>query len=395
VYLFDSTLIDLLGSIIRWLHVLAAIAWMGFGLWLRRLAMRSTRLIGQPAELEVWDTHSLGFWRTQKVAQPTPDQIDGLVWSFVQIRWLFVTGLLLFALIYYRQPQLTLVDPSWPMSSASAIALSAGGLLGAPLLNEIVNRLNLRSERAYDGACILQMIGWAALYCVLFSPRGAMMQIGAMLGVTVVANILGYLLPATRRAAAALKAGRLPDPAEKIRWDRRNKHTLVLPAIIFFMLSGHFSGIVANGQPFLTMLLVLTASIMGRLILEETHRNRGVMPRRWVWAGSILALAAAAPVWWWSGTRANAGPSAGLAVTDLQIGQIIGQRCAACHAERPSFPDMAAPPKGIVLTPGTLGGRAPRMAVVVGNGSMPPGNVTELTDAERTALLQWTSRNGH
>ncbi|MGK9236333.1 urate hydroxylase PuuD [Inquilinus limosus] len=391
--IFDPTIIDLLSAILRWLHVLAAIAWMGFGLWLRRLAMRSEQLIGQPAELEVWETHSLGFWCNQKVTRPTPEQINGLVWSFVQIRWLFVTGVLLFAVIYYRQPQLYLVGPDWPMSSAEAIALSIGGLVGAPLLNELVNRLNLRNERLYDGLCVAHLIGWVAVYTSLFSAHGAMIQIGAMLGVTVVTNILGYLLPATRRAAAALKAGQLPDPVEKIRWDRRNKHTLLLPAIIFFMLSSHFGGVVANGHPFLTILLVLAASVVGRLILEETHRNHGVTPRRWVWAGSLLALGAISPLLWWPGTQADARPTAGPA-TDLQVGQIIGQRCAVCHAVQPSFPDMTAPPKGIVFTSDTLADYAHRINLMVASGSMPPGNATGMTDAERSALLQWTSQWG-
>lgn len=391
---FDATFIDLLGAFLRWLHVLAAIAWMGFGLWLRRLAIRSEHLIDQPVELEVWETHSLGFWRNQKVTRPTPDQINGLVWSFVQIRWLFVTGVLLFALIYYRQPQLYLVGPAWPMSSAGAIGLSVAGLVGAPLLNEAVNRLNLRNERLYEVLCVVHLIGWVALYANLFSAHGAMIQIGAMLGVTVVTNILGYLLPATRRAAAALRAGQLPDPVEKIRWDRRNKHTLLLPAIIFFMLSSHFGGVIANGHPFPTILLVLAASVVGRLILEETHRNRGVTPRPWVWAGVLLALAAVFPLWWWPGTQADARPSAGPAATDLQVGQIVGQRCAACHAEQPSFPDMTAPPKGIVFTSDTLGAYAHRINLTVGSGAMPPGNVTEMTDAERSALLQWTSQHG-
>ncbi len=357
--------------------------------------MRSEHLIAQPVELEVWETHSLGFWCNRKVTRPTPKQIDGPVWSFVQIRWLFVTGVLLFALIYYRQPQLYLVGPDWPMSSAEAIALSVGGLVGAPLLNEVVNRLNLRNERVYDGLRTAHVIGWVALYATLYSAHGAMIQIGAMLGVTVVTNILGYLLPATRRAAAALKAGQLPDPAEKIRWDRRNKHTLLLPAVIFFMLSGHFGAVVANGQPFLTILLVLVASVVGRLILEETHRNHGITPRQWVWAGSLLALGAIVPLWWWQGTRADARPATGqMAVTDLQVGQIIGQRCAACHAEQPTFPDMAAPPKGIVFNSDTLGAYTHRINLVIGNGTMPPGNLTGMTDAERSALIQWTSRHG-
>jgi uncharacterized membrane protein len=150
--------------------------------------------------------------------------------------------------------------------------------------------------------------------------------------------------------------------------------------------------VISNGQPFLTILLVLVASVIGRLVLEEAHAHRGVMPRRWVWAGAALTLAALTPIWWWSGTEARARLPAGQPVTDLAVGQIIGQRCASCHSEQPTFPDIAAPPKGVVFTAETLSAYAQRINLMIGSGNMPPGNVTGFTDAERMALLHWTEQ---
>jgi uncharacterized membrane protein len=393
--LFALILVEWISVILRWVHVLAAVAWLGAGFWVRRLALRSEQLIGQPAELEVWETHSLSFWRVQKITRPTPEQIDRLVWSFVQIRWLFATGVLLFALIYYRQPQLTLVDPSWPMSSAAAIALSIAGFIGAPLVNEVVNRLDLRSDRLYYGLCLAHLVGWAALYSTLFSPRGAVIQIGAMLATTVVANILGFLMPAMRRAAEDVRAGRPQDPSKQVQWNRRGKHTLILPAVVFFMLASHFSGVIADGYVFPTILLVVAASIIGRLILEETHRNGGITPVRLMWVSSVLAIATLVPMWLLSGWQANARLSTGQAAAHGEVERIVGQRCAACHSERPSFPDMASAPKGVVLTAETLERYAPQIRLMVGNGSMPPGNATEMTDAERAVLLDWALQQHH
>src|SRR5688500_12431738 len=135
-----GTLLDLAADLTRWLHVLAAFAWLGGGMWVRRLTLRAKPLLGQRAELEVWDTHSLSFWRSSKVNAPTVAELDGLVWSFNQIRWLIGSGIVLFCLIYYRQPLAYLVDPSVArLSARDAIELSALGLIGAPLLNELVN----------------------------------------------------------------------------------------------------------------------------------------------------------------------------------------------------------------------------------------------------------------
>jgi uncharacterized membrane protein len=289
-----DALLDFVVDIARWLHVLAAVAWMGFGLWLRRLAFRARPLVSADAELEVWDTHSLGFWRTTKVAAPTASQLEGLVWSFNQIRWLFATGLVLFGLIYYRQPQAYLIDAGvFSLSGREAIACSLLGLVGAPLINEAVNRTPLRYRRTYNGACAVHVLAWAFVYANLFSQRGAMIQIGAMLGVTITANILWYLYPATRAAVDALVRGERPDPTKKQRWDRRNQHSYLLPAVVFLMLSSHMGAAVrANGHAFLTIATVLVLSVISRGVLEATHRNGGVMPARfrWIVAGAVVAV---------------------------------------------------------------------------------------------------------
>jgi uncharacterized membrane protein len=288
-----DALIDLMTDIARWLHVLAAIAWMGFGLWLRRLAMRARPLVNSSANLEVWDTHDLEFWQTARINQPNASDLERLVWSFNQLRWLFGTGLLLFGLIYYRQPQIYLLDPSDPpLSSCAAIALSLIGLAGAPLINEAINRTPLHHKTFYNVACSFHLLAWTSLYANLYSQQGAMIQIGAILGTTITANILGYLYPATREATAALIRGERLDPTKKQYWDRRNQHSFLLPAVVFLMLSSHTgSAIKANGHAFATIVIVLAVSVASRHVIEMVHRNHGIVPTRLRWAGVAAAFA--------------------------------------------------------------------------------------------------------
>ncbi|MBT2748729.1 MULTISPECIES: urate hydroxylase PuuD [unclassified Lysobacter] len=303
-----DALIDLTTDIARWLHVLAAVAWMGFGLWLRRLAMRARPLVDSSAELEVWDTHSLGFWRTAKITQPQASDIEGLVWSFNQIRWLFGTGLLLFGLIYYRQPQIYLLDPNDPsLSSRAAIALSLAGLTGAALINEAINRIPLRRKAIYNFACAFHLLAWTSLYANLYSQQGAMIQIGAMLGTTITTNILGYLYPATREATAALMRGERPDPTRKQYWDRRNQHSFLLPAVVFLMLSSHMGSVIkANGHAFTTIAAVLVLSVVSRYVLESIHRNSGTVPPRLGWVVAAAAFAVAMALAWLIGDQSGA-----------------------------------------------------------------------------------------
>ncbi|MBT2746210.1 MULTISPECIES: urate hydroxylase PuuD [unclassified Lysobacter] len=295
-----DALIDFMTDIVRWLHVIAAIAWMGFVLWLRRLAIRARSVLDSSADLEVWDTHSLGFWQTERVTRPKATDLEGLVLSFNLIRWLFGTGLLLFSLIYYRQPQVYLLDPAdASLSSRAAIALSLAGLIGAPLINEAINRIPLHRTTLYYFACALHVLAWTSFYADRYSQHGAMIQIGAMLGTTVSINILGNLYPATRAAMAAVMRGEQPDPMRKQYWDRRNQHSFLLPAVVFLMLSSHMgSAIKANGHTFATIVIVLAVSVASRHVIEMVHRNHGIVPTRLRWAGVAAAFALVLALAW-------------------------------------------------------------------------------------------------
>jgi uncharacterized membrane protein len=225
---------------------------------------------------------------------------------------LFGTGLLLFSLIYYRQPQIYLLDPAdASLSSRAAIALSLAGLMGAPLINEAINRIPLHRTILYYLACVLHVLAWTSLYTSLYSQHGAMIQIGAMLGTTVSVNILGNLYPATRAAMVAVIRGEQLDPLKKQYWDRRNQHSFLLPAIVFLMLSSHAgSAIKANGHAFATIVAVLVLSVASRHVIELVHRNRGLVPPRLRWAGAAAALALALGLAWLLVAERHAHPAA-------------------------------------------------------------------------------------
>ncbi|WP_285222280.1 MULTISPECIES: urate hydroxylase PuuD [unclassified Lysobacter] len=420
-----GTLLDLASDMTRWLHVLAAFAWLGGGMWVRRLTLRAKPLLDQRAELEVWDTHSLSFWRSSKVSAPTAAELDGLVWSFNQIRWLIGTGVVLFGLIYYRQPLAYLVDPSIArLSARDAIEISALGLICAPLLNELVNRIPLQHKTLYMAATITHLLGWVWLYANLFSQHGAMIQIGAMLGVVIASNVIWWLYPRMRKAYDAVLKGEQPDPIDRLLWDRRGLHAHITFAVVFLMLSSHMGSLVrANGYPFLTIASVVALSVGARWVFNATHRNGGVMPtqQRWVSMAAILVLglgmtwmalpelpteqvaahadasaaadASAQPAKHSSPTSIANSVASGSVL--LRADEIVQRRCAVCHAVQPSFPGMASPPRGIVFTSETLPLYAGLIATVVQSERMPPGNATDMQPDERKAVTQWATDHAH
>ena len=66
-------------------------------------------------------------------------------------------------------------------------------------------------------------------------------------------------------------------------------------------------------------------------------------------------------------------------------------RCSSCHAARPTFDGITEAPKGVMLeTPEQIR----RFAALIGQQAvrtetMPPGNVTEMTEEERQLLGAW------
>jgi uncharacterized membrane protein len=73
------------------------------------------------------------------------------------------------------------------------------------------------------------------------------------------------------------------------------------------------------------------------------------------------------------------------------VRQIVDQRCHICHAARPQFPGFAQAPKGIMFdTPAQIRQQASQIMVqTVTTHTMPLGNVTKITDTERSTLGAW------
>jgi uncharacterized membrane protein len=78
-------------------------------------------------------------------------------------------------------------------------------------------------------------------------------------------------------------------------------------------------------------------------------------------------------------------------VTFADVKHIVDQRCHVCHAAKPQFPGFAEAPKGVMFdTPAQIKRLAPQiMTQAVKTRTMPLGNVTEITEAERSALGSW------
>lgn len=404
-----ARLFELLDLIARWVHVIAGIMWIGNSLlfnWLdRNLRPRhESDVYG-----DIWLIHSGGFYLVEKNtgerdssgALRLPLPLHWFKWQ-AYITWL--TGAALLVIVYYAGGRALLVDPeSSGLSQTQGVAVALGTLVGGVLLYEAVWRSIGGRSRA-TAATISLAAFVAAVYALtqLLSGRAAFLHVGALLGTIMAGNVFGTIMPSQRELVASLAEGRAPSQAIADRAKERSIHNnyFTFPVIVL-MVSVHFPTFYSHPYNW-ALLLVLVAT--GAAV-------RHVMNVRFGWRWWIPALAATiaaslvllmfvahlgvsraagegAPA---RGTETDQSVVASGEVDFADVRSIIDRRCVSCHSTSPADMSLGAMPGGVAFdTPAqirALAGRIHERAVAT--ETMPPGNKTRMTRAERAMIARW------
>jgi uncharacterized membrane protein len=380
----DPYLRDVLDVCLRLLHVTAAIAWIGASFYFVRLDLSLRPRAPGDAERgvagEFWGVHGGGLYHSQKYRLAPAKMPEPLHWFKWEAYTTWLSGFALLVVLYYFDADTRLVDASVAgLEEWEAIALSVGGLVLAWVAYDVLCRVvGARSQAALAalGVVLLALASWTA--SELFAARAAFLQVGAMLGTIMAANVLLVIIPAHRKLVAAMEEGREPDAAPLLAAKERSVHNnyLTLP-VLFTMLVGHFAFVFGHEDAWLALVLIAILLAFVRHFFNLWHEGR----RAW-WIPAVAALAAVGLAFW---LEPEDAPSAGgEPVAFAQVAPIVGQRCATCHSG-------AAAPLGVRLETRTeIEVRAEdieRQAVLT--RAMPPGNATGMTDAERELLGAW------
>jgi uncharacterized membrane protein len=393
-------LLDWVGLLARWLHVVAGIAWIGvsfYFVWLENhlRPSRSADPIDPEVGGEVWTVHDGGIYRAQKY-RVAPSQLPAtLHWFYWEAYTSWLSGFALLCLLYFLRAEAYLIDPAVAsLSKAAAIAIALAALITSWLVYDALCRSRLAQHTAALAGALVVLFGALAWgLCHLFSGRGAFMIFGASLGTIMAANVAHVIVPAQRQLLRARQEGREVDPAPGLRGRQRSFHNtyFTLP-VLFAMISNHYA--VTYGAR--NNWLVLIALSFGGACLRGwfVARHTSSQNRRFVvalpgivgiatLAAVILALA---PVRTSPLTRATPAP----AVDSVRAQTIVQQRCAPCHAAMPTQPGFSAAPNGLVLQSlDQLEAHLPEAQRQLTMRTMPLGNVTMMTEDERALLLMW------
>ncbi len=405
-------LLDWVNLLLRWTHVITAIAWIGasfYFVFLDNSLHKPTApdLVAKGVDGELWAVHGGGFYHPQKYLVAPKAMPDNLHWFYWESYATWLSGFGLFTVLYLFNAGTFMVDKSvhdWSASAAVGSALAF--LVVFWLIYDIICRTFGRRKNGdlIVGVIVFGFVVFASwLACQLFAGRAAFLLVGAMLATAMSANVFVWIIPGQRKVVAQLKAGQPVDPIYGWRAKQRSVHNtyFTLPVLIA-MLSNHYGWLYAGEHNWVVLVLMMLVGALIRHSFVARHKAL-VHGKRVPWehagAGVLVLLAlivwlvpkpepvapveASTPV---TAPADGSAPAAAAAngVTFAQVKSIVDQRCAMCHSAQMQS-------KGVGLhTPELIKRHAQgvyQQAVVL--KLMPLNNATQITAGERDLLKRW------
>ncbi len=389
----ETYLLDWANLLLRWLHVIVAIAWIGSSFYFVFLDSSLTppedeQLKKDGVSGELWAVHGGGFYHPVKFAVSPPKLPGHLHWFYWESYSTWLSGFALFLISYIWSPRVYLIDPKvMDWSPAAAISAALAFLVVFWLLYDAICRLLGQSKNgdAKVGALVLVLVCVAAWMATqLFAGRAAFLLVGAMIATAMSANVFFWIIPGQRTVVADLKAGRPVDPVHGQRGKQRSVHNtyFTLP-VLFAMLSNHYSFTYAHPQNWLILIGMMFAGAAIRQFFVMRHGHKlGRNKHPWPFAAVGVVVLIALIVW------LKPDPVQAVVVPDVvgyaQLKPVIEQRCVMCHGE-------ALQSKNVRLDSAEAlqqHAQAVYQQAVVSR-LMPMNNATGLTEEERALIGQW------
>lgn len=407
----ESYLLDWANLLLRWVHVITAIAWIGSSFYF--VFLDSSLTLPEDEEQkrqgvsgELWAVHGGGFYHPVKYNVAPPKLPGHLHWFFWESYTTWLSGFSLFTVSYLWSASTYLIDKSkMDWTPAAAIAVALAFLVVFWLLYDAICRVFGQRKRgdAIVGALVLVLVCLASwLACHWFAGRAAFLLVGAMIATAMSANVFFWIIPGQRTVVAQIKAGTPVDPIHGKRGKQRSVHNtyFTLP-VLFAMLSGHYSFTWSHPQNWLILILMMFAGAAIRQFFVMRHgyklgRSGNPLPYALlgvaVLVGVIVWLrpAPAAQVTIVSGANKSDQTSAGGQFAYEKVQKIFEQRCYLCHGPQVQMKNMR------VDSPALAKQHAQAIyQQVVLQKLMPMNNATQMTDEERALIGRWYEAGAH
>lgn len=250
----------------RWVHVFAAILWIGQTFLFHLMERNLVTVPSEEAVGRMWMLHGGGYYQVEKrnFASGMPEQ---LVWFKWEAATTWVSGAILLGLTYHAGG---LMAPP-EMNPGIAAGVGTGAILFGWVIYDMLVRSPLGARPV-----LFAVIGLILILLLhngltqFMSLRAAYIHVGAVIGTIMAANVWMRILPAQRKMLDAVRSGKELDRPIAATGPLRSRHNsyLVLP-LVLIMTSNHYPTI-SYGNDHSTLILgvvVLVGWIAARWLL--------------------------------------------------------------------------------------------------------------------------------
>ncbi len=400
--------VDWLNLLVRWLHLITGIAWIGasfYFVWLDnsiRPPKPGSDLAKKGVSGELWAVHGGGFYNPQKYLVSPAELPSDLHWFKWEAYATWLSGFSLLFIVYYFNASAMMIDKSVAdLTQWQSIAVGLGSLLFGWIVYDGLCRSPLgKREGLLAIVMYVFIVAMAFILTHFLSGRAAYIHVGAMIGTMMVGNVLMLIIPGQRKLVEAMERGEAPDPIHGKKAKQRSVHNnyFTLP-VLLIMISNHYAMTYSHAYSWALLGAIIAAGVLIRHFFNLRHHGRTA----WGFPAAGVAILLAVAIVIAPRPAAQAAPSAQAGVSGEEhaaavaapdfgrVQAIINQRCVSCHSATPTQPGFATAPAGIMLnTPELIHQNATKVnqqAVVL--KAMPIGNMTNITPEERAEIGAW------
>ena len=396
----EAYLLDWVNLLLRWVHVITAIAWIGSSFYFvfldnNLLKPNSPDLLEKGVDGAMWAIHGGGFYNPQKYMVAPKKIHTKLHWFYWESYSTWISGFALFTVMYLWNASTYLIDKSlmdWSPAVAISAALSFFVVFWF-VYDAICRVFGFRKNGELIVAtlmlCVVAFASWLA--CQLFAGRAAFLLVGAMIATAMSANVFVWIIPGQRKVVAAMTSGEKYDATSLAIHGKRGKQRSVhntyftLP-VIFAMLSNHYSFLYTHPQRWLILFVMMFAGALIRQFFVQRHgyhlgRARNPWPFAAVGVVLIVAVIVAMAPW---GAKSVAKNEQSPAATFVQVKSVIDQHCLSCHGAQVQMKNVRLDTAESIK----LHAQNVYQQVSV-TQQMPMNNATGITPEERQLVASW------
>ena len=392
----EQTVREILDLVLRWVHLIAGIMWIGNSLlfnWLDRNLVRDPGA-GERHVGRIWLLHSGGFYDVEKKFLAPSEMPRVLHWFKWQSYTTWMTGFALLTLLYWTGGATLMIDRDVAqLSPGQAVHIGLAVVVGGWIVYDVVWRLLGRFEAVAIAVSLAMLAGvvWGLTH--LLSGRAAFIHVGALLGTLMAGNVAMHIVPSQRKLVAATREGRAQDKRDSDHAKQRSIHNnyMTFP-LLFLMVSNHFPSTYGGRHAWIVLVVLSVGGALVRHLMNIRFHYTGWLPV----AGFVVATSIGA-LFFLTRPEGRVDTTSGEKVSFHTVEGVIHERCQPCHSAHPTDDTWKTAPSGVMFdTPEQVRRLAPRIkerAVI--SRTMPLQNKTGITQAERDLIGDWIDQGSH